>query len=154
MSEDRSFIDGFVEDFSRHVAGGSTRRSLLGRSTKLLLGLLGIKVLPLRLVDARTTASGSNCSNAQYCGIHGIPCASCTTGSDTACPTGSTQGTDYWSACCETNEYEYYDCCARTNNPHLCGSECIGADDCDPGGTAWCSVGKYWCTLAVFLTDC
>lgn len=155
MTEDRSFVDGFVADFSRHIAGGSTRRSLLGRSSKLLLGLLGIKVLPLRPVDARTMSTGGNCSDPQYCGTHGTPCASCGGGgTDTVCPTGSTKGTTSWSACCETNEYEYYDCCARAPNPNTCGPTCIGSDDCDPSGVAWCSSGRYWCTLAVFLTDC
>jgi hypothetical protein len=149
--------DRIVAQIARRVAGCGTRRSFLERAARVLLGVLGIELLPALPVDARPhgrdapgPAKDPNCTDPQYCGIHGKLCGNCG-GSDTGCPAGCSQGPSYWWACCSHRLYLYYDCCTSGSAPD-CGAICQGPNPC--GTSPWCGGTTYCCTLALAVEYC
>lgn len=126
-----------------------SRRSLLAHTGRLLLRVAGVSVvtaLPLAQEFAGTTAA-VNCANTRYCHLSGHPC-SCCGGTDDTCPAGSTRK-GWWSGCCGSYEYYYYDCCANT--PHTCqsGCQCSNAATGHVAPNMYCMGLQYlWCTLS------
>jgi methylamine dehydrogenase light chain len=161
--ENLSPSDRLAEQLSRRLAVGSTRRSLLGRASALLLGAIGVKLVPVVPVIDRAalakTAAAAMCSDWQYCGISGSPCTLCNNGNDTTCPTGTSQGSGSWQQCCtnpqgKSIEITYWDCCI--NGADVCPNStvCKGANKC-PTIAVWCNQGwTYSCSQAVQGADC
>ena len=131
----------------------ASRRSVLTRLGQLTLALGGASVATL-LPSDRRVALAVSCSDWQYCGISGKPCAGCG-GSDHSCPSAGccTAGAG-WSACCTDpgacgKIIVYKDCCNTG-----CGScpSVSCSHNCNPGSQQfWCNGGNssnYRCTLA------
>ncbi len=163
MDTKETRVDHMVEEITRAIAGRSTRRSLLGTASRAILGLLGIQILPVRLVDRRIVAgehlSLISCSDWYFCGINGYLCVNCGGGLD-SCPAGSTLGNFQWQACCTNPDacppvsvyVSYQDCCT-SETPPACGKVCKGANNC-ADATVWCPSGtSYVCTATFVESD-
>ncbi len=153
-------LESVVTRLGAWIAARSSRRSFLGRVAAVLVGELGLVLLP---VDRRAYATGLsniNCTSPLWCGMSGYPCSTCTGGSTNACPSGSQMGISSWTACCPGfgSGYRcvtYCDCCSTTSPPSgwSCSSTCANQSVCVSGtpanGTNYCSASAsvYWCTL-------
>src|SRR5438132_6602396 len=150
-------LNDLVEDFSRNIASRCTRRSLLGRLSRVALGVLGIQLLPVLPFDRRVHAfhsSGDPCTdNWMLCGAQGTLCQYCPNGGQIQCPTGSgcsflQYGNGTWCACClnpDTGQGRticYYDCCVcGTYNSSGCRVACGNGTNCSSHIQAWCAAG-------------
>ncbi len=77
-----TMIDQAFEGMFRSVAGRTSRRSVLGRLSHLLMAAVGIELIPLLPIDRRVMAQQPpcqpvNCSNWKWCGMTGKSCTSC-----------------------------------------------------------------------------
>ncbi len=126
----------------------TTRRGLLARASRLLLGTVGVVTASYSLGPLSPKIAGaSHCTSLYLCGICGIPCSHC--GNNIQCPSGSYQGSTAWWKCCGGFVYGYYDWCS-TSGGWYCGTDC--RNNC-PQDT-WCSGGGgtvYYCSLAINL---
>ena len=90
----------------------------------VLAGAGAVVVLDPKIVLALS------CSDWQYCGIHGYPCASCSGGSDTQCPSGC-RSQSSWTYCCTDGStgcsyyITYTDCCGCSPS---CGTFCTNSN--------------------------
>jgi len=129
-----SWLDNFAEQFSRGVAHRSSRRSLLTRLGKVMVGTaLTLPVLPLARAQRNDGNSGNNgldpgqatdgqihsCDYWRYCALDGFLC-SCCGGSATSCPPGTEASPVSWIGTCHNphdgKDYliSYRDCCGKT----------------------------------------
>ena len=148
-------------EFSQRLS----RRGLLAKVGKYLIGAAGLAVIPTLPVDRMSTARAVDpCSDWMLCGICGYVCnptkSGCCNGqrNSSGCPSCLTRGSYAWSKCCtDVNDIacggfliSYYDCCGAG------GSNCRGAtclNNCEQ--PAWCSNGlAYGCTVAVVGASC
>lgn len=148
-------IDSYAETVLRWTAQRSTRRSLLGRMGKIFLVLAGAgSAVDLVLRDARVSADGCGgapCSDWRYCGMSGIPCASCPGGTNGTCPCGDPLGS--WTYCCQPpgivnpRLVTYRDCCGCS--PSNCTGCCTNQKFNPKVPGDWCFGAQYGCTLAI-----
>jgi len=140
MSTERALI---------RLGSRSTRRSVLAKGRRLLLGLAGLAVGSASLAEITPSAASHNCGFGAYCGLNGIPCKHCF-GSETACP--CTWG-NAWSQCCYITPIgwfliSYVDCCGT------CAS-CSGTWCSNSSAPNWCDGAggnNYICT-GIFVGD-
>lgn len=126
-----------------------SRRSVIRRTSKLVLGIVGISVAYRVTTPIREVEAGSHCGSWCYwCGVCGKRCDLCG-GSMTTCPAGTSQGAGYWSTCCDITcgVRRYYDCCSTgaTCSATKCWNNCPQDTWC-PGGsytTYYCSLSKW-----------
>jgi len=146
-----------LEDIGQRVS----RRGLLSRVAKLLLGAVGFSAIPHLPLDRSfiAEAQGSSCCFPQACGMNGSLCNSCcgNSGSLTGCPNcaGMTVGNNSWSKCCSDPAIcgsglmvTYRDCCTpNQSDAQACKGSFCGFDPSQP--SAWCSgTGLFYsCTI-------
>jgi methylamine dehydrogenase light chain len=143
-------VDVLSERFTRHIAGHSSRRSMLSRLGAVLVGASTIPVLPVARANAaeprrapvkptelsdfaRTaqTKDDVKCDYWRYCAIDGVLCTGCGGGVH-SCPPGTQASPTSWVGTCmnpdDRRSYliAYRDCCGRS----MCKSEahCDGAE--------------------------
>jgi hypothetical protein len=170
---DRSGFDHAFLEIIKHLGQRASRRSLLERLAKVLLGALGftfIPVLPLnRIMGGRISseveAQSCSCNDPSLCGICGKPCCACTGGSLTSCANNTAVDSSLsWMMCCNGVYYEYDDCCYLTppGPPPTCSTLFCDAH-CRSGfnESPWCATdvpqGKrdaYGCTIANAVGGC
>lgn len=153
-------VDTFVAGLLSKRGQSISRRGVLARLGKGLLGVVGISLIPVLPVD-RTFASspqGGACCQWQLCGIQGYLCGA---NGSTSCPSGTTEGAS-WSKCCdngndcnpESRMVEYIDCCATTPAAAIAtrGPSCLHNSGVQ---SAWCPDGyAYGCTYAKIGSTC
>ncbi len=164
MSEhDETGHDGlteFIDEAVGKLATRFNRRSLLAKCSAILLGALGVVVIPELPVDRRlklrTVQAQFSCEDWYLCGIYGALCTDCG-GGPAVCPDGTAIQQSGWSSCCNDgmgNNYSvtYDDCC---------NSNLKGDLDCDPfcangsSQPAWCGgLTGYQCTVALIGGEC
>jgi hypothetical protein len=154
-------VDAFVATLLRKRGQSISRRGVLARMGKGLLGVVGISLVPVLPIDRTfaTTAQGGPCCQWQLCGIQGYLCGS---GNGTSsCPSGTHQGAS-WSKCCdngndcnpESRMIEYWDCCATSQAVAVGtrGTHCAHNSSVED---AWCAEGDFYgCTYAEIGAIC
>ncbi len=168
MNASDSLFDGIFEQITKSIATRSTRRSFLGRASKVFLGVLGIELLPALPFDPRAYGHPAgpmvDCTQTKYCGAYGRICSGCDNANgDTACPditaTGCETGTGQWNACCDIPNLggrivQYYDCFTNLTAPS-CNNKCTNGTVCDPLKDAYAPpTGKttYCCSYIKITT--
>lgn len=135
-----------------------TRRSLLRRSARLVMGLAGIAALgvPSARLPVQTALANHTCGSPQWCGLCGVPCDGCGYPGN-SCPSGTYAGS-YWSRCCpiEGNYFvvRYWDCCSWQTS-YVCEQTGCG-NWCGPWIDIWCPAGDYhyFCTKYEIISTC
>lgn len=129
------WFDDLGEKLTRKVAHSSSRRSVLAKMGKLLVGSAFIMpVLPVARGAAAQPKSPntdpmdpnnptdedlSTCEYWRYCGVDGFLCHCCG-GTDSSCPPGSDFSQVAWVGTCHNpadgKDYmvSYHDCCGKT----------------------------------------
>jgi hypothetical protein len=145
----------------------TSRRGLLAAGGRLFLKALGVSLLPLLPFDRTFAQAGGgnptdqDCSDWQYCGIHGFFCQACCGGGPyiTSCPPCTNQQTTtFWSVCCccpgcnkgQGYTVKYIDCCGvKTGYTAAQAQTCTKKPKCKNTATAnWCGgTGTYYCTI-------
>ena len=166
MNTPSSFPDRAMEQVTRAVARRTNRRSLLGTLSRMVLGILGVEVLPILPVDRRALGSvaggTAQVPEWQKCGAYGYLCETCDKRSN-ECPNnlGCAQDSQSWSACCYDDfsvgwTIEYYDCCIDGSDPTTGCSKtnnqgCPGYPPPSGGKPAWCMMPNttYCCSVVV-----
>lgn len=129
------WLDSFAEGASRNMARRSSRRSLLTRTSMLLMGGAAIPLLPVARAAESNNYHGvaeqssgnpedpgdpTSCDYWRYCAIDGFLC-SCCGGSASACPPGTEMSPITWIGTCKNpadgKNYiiSYNDCCGTTS---------------------------------------
>jgi methylamine dehydrogenase light chain len=136
----KSKFDEIVEQFSRHIAGRTSRRGFIGRVGTALAGVALVPLLPVdrsgrvsRANAAETGFAGAagtregwkpqvddskQCDYWRHCSLDGYIC-DCSGGSLTECPAGTEVSPASWVASCynptDKQSYliAYRDCCGR-----------------------------------------
>lgn len=151
LTDETGAFDLQMEQFARHVAQRTSRRSIISWVGRLILGGAVVPLLPWDRQE-QTAEAAASCSSWHYCGLNGRPCASCSGGSDTQCPSGCTAGSS-WRYCCKACStccgcyVTYRDCCGCTPS---CSLSCSNSSEPN-----WCgSAGAYGCTLAIVGSVC
>nr|WP_099182502.1 methylamine dehydrogenase (amicyanin) small subunit [Gluconobacter frateurii] len=159
-------LDRVTERLIRHVAGHSSRRSLLGRlGAWATFGAL-VPVLPIERVSAATPAKAASlpkapspfaakaqttdptvCNYWRYCAIDGFLCASCGGGIH-SCPPGTRPSPTSWIGTCFNPGYgqsylvAYRDCCGQD----ACSQPaCLGTDGDQPSYRPQANNDIIWC---------
>lgn len=162
-------FDERIERALTALAYGISRRGILARVGQLTLGLAGASILNSLPADRRVVYASynppcggqpCNCNDFLWCGMSGVPCASCPGGSNTSCPgSGCYTAGSGWSACCYSGScgyiVVYYDCCDNGSGTCHGSSDCTAL--CKNAGTQpfWCNGGtdsNYRCTLATIAS--
>lgn len=150
--------------FVERLAARSSRRSWLGGWCGVVMGAIGLELLPVLPADrrARAQAPTVNCVQWYWCGMTGTPCSDCKGGDRLTCPYPS-QCCYAWPADCKNPAdgkmytITYYDCCIdKASNPYPinCGlTFCNNQHVCDAnvpvgGAATYCYGGdtKPRCT--------
>lgn len=115
--------DSLIERWSRSLAKGVSRRSVLRSLGTLLIGSATMPLLPVARGQNQTPAAGEGDANAcdywRYCAIDGFLC-SCCGGSVTTCPPGTEPAPITWVGTCrrasDGKDYiiSYNDCCGKS----------------------------------------
>lgn len=129
------WLDRLTADTSRSVARRSSRRSMLTRTSALLLGGAAIPLLPVARAAQSNNYPGvasqstgnpedpgdpTSCDYWRYCAIDGFLC-SCCGGSASSCPPGTEMSPITWIGTCRNpadgKNYiiSYNDCCGTTS---------------------------------------
>lgn len=129
-----------------------SRRSFVAGVLRITLGLVGVSTAYQLVGPASQANADSNCSQCSLCGLCGKPCDACG-GTLGACPSGTAQGTSYWSFCCGCGAcatYRYYDCCGTSScSATKCETHCDQMAWC--GGSGY---SVYNCTIAIQGLSC
>lgn len=169
-----SWLDKFGEHISRGVAHRTSRRGVLTRLGKVLVGTAFlIPVLPIArantgkhdgLDPSQATEDEVNaCDYWRYCAVDGFLC-SCCGGSMTSCPPGTTPSPVSWVGTCHNphdgKDYliSYNDCCGKT----ACGRCYCNTQTRERPGyqfylhndVNWCMAndnGTFHCTTSVLV---
>lgn len=153
-------VDTFVATLLKKRGQSISRRGVLARLGKGLLGVVGISLVPVLPLDRTFAmpAQGGPCCTWELCGIQGYLCGSA--GSST-CPSGTHEGAS-WSKCCdngndcnpESKMIEYMDCCATTSAVAIAtrGPSCLHNSSVTD---AWCAEGEFYgCTYVKIGNTC
>jgi methylamine dehydrogenase light chain len=162
------WLDKLSERTARNLAHASSRRSVLTRVGKVLLGTaVAMPVLPLaRSVQAATPKPQTDeyaCDYWRYCAVDGFLC-NCCGGSATTCPPGTSASPISWIGTCHNpfdgKDYlvSYNDCCGKA----ACGKcMCANAERERPGyqitlhnDINWCMSNEssiFHCTTSVIV---
>lgn len=124
-----SWLDKFGEQLSRTVAHRSSRRGVLTRLSKILVGTAFVMpVLPIARAAGKNDGLDPNlvsdeeaqsCDYWRYCAVDGFLC-SCCGGTMTTCPPGTTPSPVSWVGTCHNPQdgkdylISYHDCCGKT----------------------------------------
>lgn len=171
--------DRWVERSARLLARRAGRRSFLSRAGRVLLGTIGVSVLPVLPVARGADASArvphptekiegpegdpKRCEYWRHCAIDGSLCACCG-GSAIACPPGTEMSPVTWIGTCRNpadgKDYliSYNDCCGKG----LCGRCVCNRNEGErpdyywyrANDINWCAgaqVQTYHCSIAVVL---
>lgn len=165
---------------ARRLADRTTRRGLLSRFGRLVIGAAGISLvpmLPLSRAAAQeqegdtidyTGTDPTSCNYWRYCNMSGRMCADCDGGGATTCPPGTVLGVEYWVGCCEDpatgNTYliANYDCCGKTGCGGSCGEPFAQSTpaDFEPGSrdyhVLWCMSDQtqtYTCSVTPIIGE-
>lgn len=165
-----NFFDRLVEQRSRQLAQGSSRRGLLKGLGAMLVGGASMPLLPVaRAADGGGTGrpveegDPSSCDYWRYCAIDGFLC-DCCGGSANTCPPGTEMSPVTWIGTCHNpadgRNYviSYNDCCGKSS----CGACLCMRDEGDrpvyrPDKTNdinWClgtSSVTYHCSTAIVV---
>lgn len=168
---DEHGLDAYVQDLSKWIASRSSRRSIVGKVSRVFLGALGLELLPVFPADRRAYAqpgcTPTNCTDSRYCAMTGYPCESCSGGGHNhtnTCPMVMGPGgksvsarCGAWYGCCPTAmgmRYIFYiDCCGSQARPAnlVCDVYCCNQGHCvgvpDPP-EEYCGVGTQDCPTA------
>lgn len=121
--------DRLVESWSRSLAKGVSRRSLLRSLGATLVGATALPLLPVARGHAAAAAAEAAkqgegdplaCDYWRYCGIDGFLCACCG-GTVTTCPPGTEPAPITWVGTCrhatDGKDYiiSYNDCCGKAS---------------------------------------
>jgi methylamine dehydrogenase light chain len=164
-----SSLDDGIAALSRRLAMRSSRRGVLSRMGKIMLGAAAST--PLLPVDRRFGQARANelqmdatqCDYWKYCSMDGQLC-SCCGGSASECPPGTEISKVSWVGTCRNGNdgqdylVSYTDCCGRSS----CGQcDCHGNVRERPGYSMgvhndvnWCMANKnvaYHCTISVIV---
>ena len=123
------WLDSLTEQSTRQIARRTSRRSLLGSISTMLMGAAALPLLPvMRGAAAAEANSGdakagiddpSSCDYWRHCAIDGFLC-SCCGGSQSACPPGTEMSLVTWVGTCynpaDGKHYaiSYNDCCGKS----------------------------------------
>nr|WP_314359955.1 methylamine dehydrogenase light chain [uncultured Achromobacter sp.] len=146
------WLDKWGERATRSVAHATSRRSVLNRISKLLVGTAFlVPVLPVaRSAPAaakKPQTDDTACDYWRYCAVDGFLC-SCCGGSMTSCPPGTSPSAVSWVGTCHNpldgKDYliSYNDCCGKT----ACGKcMCAAAERERPGYQMFLHNDVNWC---------
>ncbi len=163
------WLDNWSERGARSLAQANSRRSVLSRVGRLLLGTaVAMPVLPLaRSVQAAEKKGPQTdehaCDYWRYCSVDGFLC-NCCGGTATTCPPGTSASPISWIGTCHNpfdgKDYlvSYNDCCGKT----ACGKcMCANAERERPGYQVtlhndinWCMSNEssiFHCTTSVIV---
>lgn len=146
----KSRIDRLSERFTRHMAGHSSRRSMMSRLGAVLVGASALPVLPVARAEAQPrkpqtptpaqlsdfartaqTKDDLKCDYWRYCAIDGVLCTGCGGGVH-SCPPGTQASPTSWVGTCMNPDdgrsylIAYRDCCGRSvckSDAHCDGTE-------------------------------
>ncbi len=147
MNTNENAIDVLFSQMTESVADSTSRRSILGKLSKLLMAAVGAELVPLLPVDRRTFGETKPLENAtsllpacldwELCGMSGTPCTACylwILGVPTlpvpyaTCPANS-DCCGAWTASCMDDNGDmqsvlYTDCCSDPSTPPyvVCGN--------------------------------
>jgi len=125
------WLDKFGENLSRSVAHRASRRSMLRKVGKMMVGsAFVLPVLPVARAarndlhpsldpNAVSEEEFNSCDYWRHCAVDGFLC-SCCGGTATTCPPGSTPSPISWVGTCHNphdgKDYlvSYHDCCGKT----------------------------------------
>jgi hypothetical protein len=150
-------FDQRTAEFLRAYSQVLSRRGLIARAGKVILGVLGVSLAAALPVDPfiSEAAAAYNCTSWQLCGICGRICTCCNGGGGlNVCPAGTTFSA-YWSACCVNPStgfsvrFFYWDCVGGSAN---CGS-CLWCNNGNCPQPLWGS-GTYKCTAVTNNPSC
>jgi amicyanin-dependent methylamine dehydrogenase small subunit len=170
------FLDRHAERRARALASTTSRRSLLLRVSRLLVG--AAFVLPVLPFDRTSQAlaaaaqgggarkrkpSAADCDYWRYCSVDGFLCECCG-GSATSCPPGSSASKVSWIGTCHNPDdgrdylVSYSDCCGITScNRCFCNTNVGDRPGYRMGvhnDINWCMANDssvYHCTLSVIV---
>jgi methylamine dehydrogenase light chain len=166
-----SRFDGLFEAAARDVAARTSRRSVLARIGKTLIGAAALMpVLPIdRLMSAANAATAAaasdlSCDYWKYCAVDGFLCGCCG-GSSHECPAGTEISKISWIGTCHNKNdgknylVSYNDCCGQTGCTQCFCNNNVGDR---PGYTIgahndinWCMGNSnsttYHCTVAAIV---
>ncbi|KFL89802.1 Methylamine dehydrogenase light chain precursor [Acetobacter malorum] len=159
-----SLLDRTIERLTRHVAGHSSRRGLIGRvGAWVTFGAL-IPTLPVERASAAQTAKPkfkaptpfaadaqttdpTACNYWRYCAIDGFLCASCGGGVH-SCPPGTSPSPTSWIGTCfnpgdgQSYLVAYRDCCGQD----ACSQPmCVGTEGDQPSYRPQANNDIIWC---------
>jgi hypothetical protein len=164
-----SKLDKWIADYLLRQSDTLSRRSMLARIGRVVLGLSGLSLIPLLPVDRRFAVSAATGCSWETCGMCGYLCVTASTccsgtGGYAKCPTCSGMATEAsWGKCCYpcTNScctgtmFSYSDCCTTNSaNASQCkGTPCQKA--CYPDFPAYCVSKPYYaCTIVTTGGSC
>lgn len=145
-----------IEQMAQRLSRRTSRRGMLARIGRVTLGTAGIVTVGISAAElpVRETGAMHQCSQSQWCGLCGVPCSGC--GSGSTCPSGSYLGSYGWSRCCCAPDgfcsmWQYKDCCT-TSGGWYCHTSC----NLNCPQPAWCpsGAGFYYCTVALYQGAC
>lgn len=163
-------LDEKVSGYLENISLGVSRRGIITRLSKLMLGMVGVTLVPGLPVDREVPVSAQgSCSDWRFCGMCGYFCtgsASCcpagTHGDTYNCPSCTSRSTMSWSGCCTDDPAAcvgttvfYYDCCggSSADAASCMGSSCCNHDEYTlPTAPAWCT--PYRCTVIALGGEC
>ncbi len=143
--------DRLIERWSRSLAKGVSRRSIVRSLGTLLVGGAAMPLLPVARGQESTNApndgDATSCDYWRYCAIDGFLCACCG-GSVTTCPPGTEAAPITWVGTCrhatDGKDYiiSYNDCCGKSS----CGRcSCVRNERDRPTYVPYLANDYNWC---------
>jgi hypothetical protein len=152
MDSDKHSFHPVDERLAGYLSGVSqrstSRRGLLVRLGRVILGLTGLSLIPVLPADRRFGIVRAQVGGNELCGPCGNLCVwncDCGGGGNGGCPSCLKKGAGGWSACCQppdvcapAERYIYKDCCSSAPNAGSCKGAWISAGCGNPDIRVWC----------------